>query len=73
MNGLKNHKKSNPKNWKKTVKVSEIAACEQKTTRENVKNCSNNVFSFYFKIEAKLFQAAKALAFLLHFLFRRDQ
>ena len=30
-------------------------------------------FSFYFKIRAKKFHAAKPLAFSLHFLFRRNQ
>ena len=72
----KNHleKKSNPKNRKKISKnQSEIAACEQKTTSEKAKFCSNTVFSLYFKIKAKKIHAAKPLAFSLHFLFRRDQ
>ena len=52
---------------------SEIAACEQKTTSEKAKFCSNTVLSLYFKFRAKKFYAAKPLAFSLHFLFRRDQ
>ena len=52
---------------------SEIAACEQKTTSEKAKFCSNTIFSLYVKIRAKKFHAAKPLAFSLHFLFRRDQ
>ena len=51
----------------------EIAACEQKTTSEKANFCSNTVLSLYFKFRAKKFHAAKALAFSLHFLFRRDQ
>ena len=35
--------------------------------------CPNIVFSFYFKIRATKFHAAKHLAFSLHFLFRREQ
>ena len=67
-------KKSDPKKIEKTVKIkSEIAACEQKTTSEKAKFCSNTVFSLYFKFRAKQFHAAKPLAFSLHFLFRRDQ
>ena len=46
---------------------------EQKTTSEKANFCSNTVFSLYFKIRAKKFNAAKSLAFSLHFLFRRDQ
>ena len=53
--------------------LSEIAACEQKTTSEKANFCSNTVFSLYFKFRAKKFHAAKSLAFSLHFLFRRDQ
>ena len=52
---------------------SEIAACEQKTTREKANFCSNTVLSLYFKFRAKKLHAAKPLAFSLHFLFRRDQ
>ena len=71
----KNHleKKSDPKNRKNSKNQSEIAACEQKTTTDKAKFCSNTVFSLYFKIRAKKFHAAKPLAFSLHFLFRRDQ
>ena len=64
-------KKSDPKNRKNSKNQSEIAACEQKTTSEKANFCSNTVFSLYFR--AKKFHAAKPLAFLLHFLFRRDQ
>ena len=71
----KNHLEKNPiQKIEKTVKnQSEIAACEQKTTSEKANFCSNTVFSLYFKFRAKKFHAAKPLAFLLHFLFRRDQ
>ena len=58
---------------KKLKKQSEIAACEQKTTREKTTFCSNTVFSLYFKIRARKLHAAKPFAFSLHFLFRRDQ
>ena len=51
----------------------EIAACEQKTTSEKANFCFNAVFSLYFKIRAKKVHAAKPLALLLRFLFRRDQ
>ena len=66
-------KKSDPKNRKNRKNQSEIAACEQKITTEKPNFCSNTVFSLYFKIRAKKIHAAKPLAFLLHFLFRRDQ
>ena len=74
MNGLEKpfRKKSDPKNRKNT-KNTEIAACEQKTTTDKANFCSNAVFSLYFKFRAKKFHAAKPLALLLHFLFRRDQ
>ena len=75
MNGLgkPSRKKSDVKNRKKNSKnQSEIAACEQKTTREKANFCSNAVFSLYFKIRAKKIHAAKPLAFSLHFLLRRD-
>ena len=65
-------KKSYPKNWKNSKDLSEIAACEQKTTTEKPNFCSNTVFSLYCKIRAKK-HAAKPLASSLHFLFRRDQ
>ena len=75
MNRLGNsfRKKSNPKNRKNSKNQSEIAACEQKTSREKANFCSNTVFSLYFKIGTKKFHAAKPLAFSLHFLFRCDQ
>ena len=57
----------------KTVKISEIAACEQKTTSEKPNFCSNTIFALYFINRAKKIHAAKPLAFSLHFLFRRDQ
>ena len=71
----KNHLEKNPiqKIEKKSKNQSEIAACEQKTTTDKANFCSNTVFSLYFKIRAKKFQAAKPLAFSLHFLLRRDQ
>ena len=58
---------------KNSKNQSEIAACEQKATTEKPNFCSNTVFSLYFKIRAKKNHATKPLAFLLHFLFRRDQ
>ena len=72
---MKNHFEKNPiqKKRKNSKNQSEIAACEQKTTSEKANFCSNIVFSLYFKFGAKKFQNAKPLAFLLHFLFRRDQ
>ena len=66
-------KKSDPKNRKNSKNQSEIAACEQKTTRLKANFCSNTVFSLYFKIRAKKIHAAKPLAFSLHFLFRLGQ
>ena len=69
-----NHLEKNPiQKIEKTVKNSEIAACEQKTTTEKPNFCSNTAFSLYFKIRAKKLHTAKPLAFSLHFLFRRDQ
>ena len=50
----------------------EIAACEQNTTCEKEKFSAFTVFSLYLKIRAK-FHTAKPLAFLLNFLFQRDQ
>ena len=75
MNGLgKPFKKIRAKKLKKKhANQGEIAACEQKTTSEKANFCSNIVFSLYFKFRAKKFNAAKPLAFPLHFLFRRDQ
>ena len=66
-------KKSDPKNRKNRKNQSEIAACEQKITTEKPNFCLNTVFSLCFKIRTKKIHAAKPLAFLLHFLFRRDQ
>ena len=69
-----NHLENSIQKIEKTVKnQSEIAACEQKATSEKANFCSNTVFSLYFKVRAKQFHAEKPLAFLLHFLFRRDQ
>ena len=69
-----NHLEKNPiKKFEKTVKISKIAACEQKNTSEKANFCSNTVFSLYFKIRAQKFHAGKPLAFSLHFLFQRDQ
>ena len=65
-------KKSDPKIEKNCKNQSEIAACEQKTTREKA-NFLNTGFSLYFKFRAKELQAAKPLVSSLHFLFRRDQ
>ena len=76
MNGLGKpfRKKSDPKNRKKNSKnQSETVVCEQKTTSEKANFSSNTAFLLYFKIRAKKFHAAKPLAFLLHFLFRRDE
>ena len=76
MNGLEKpfRKKSDRKNRKYSKKnLSEIAACERKTTSEKANFCSNTVFSLYFKFRVTKFHAAKSLAFSLHFLFRRDQ
>ena len=64
-------KKSDPKNRKNCKNQSEIAACEQKTTRANF--CSNTFFSLNFKFRGKKIHAAKPLAFSLHFLFRSDE
>ena len=66
-------KKSDQKNPKNNKNQSEIAACEQKTTSERANFCPNTVFSLYFKFRAKKIHAAKPLAFLLQFLFRRDE
>ena len=50
----------------------ETDACEQKIRIEKANFCSNTMFSLYFKIREKI-HIAKAFAFSLHFLFRRDQ
>ena len=75
MNGLGKpfRNKSDPKNRITGKNQSEIAACEQKTNSEKANFCSSSVFLLFFKVRAKKFHAAKPLAFLLHFLFRRDQ
>ena len=65
-------KKSNPKNRGNSKNQSENATCEQRTTSKKANFCSNTVFSLYFKIRAKKNHAAKAIAFSLHFLFRRN-
>ena len=66
-------KKSDPKNRKNSKNQSELAACENKTSSEKARFSSNTIFSLYFEIREKKFHAAKPLAFLLNFLFRRDQ
>ena len=67
-------RKSASKNQKKTVKIKvEFPHVNKKTTSDKANLCSNTVFSLYFNIRAKKFQAAKPLTFSLHFLFRRDQ
>ena len=65
-------KKTDSKNRKNSKNQSEIGAWEQKTTTEKSNFCSNTIFSL-FKIRSKKLHAAKPLAFLLHFLYRRDQ
>ena len=72
---MENHleKKIRSKKSKNSKNQSEIAACEQKTTSEKANFCSNTVLSLYFKVGAKKFDAAKPLAFSLHFIFRCDQ
>ena len=68
MNGLEKPLRKNPiQNIEKTVKI------KVKLPHLNANFCSNTVFSLYFKIRAKKFQAAKPLEFSLHFLFRRDR
>ena len=59
---------------KKNSKIEgEIAAYEQKTTREKAKFGSNTVFLLFFEIKVTKFHTKKPHAFLLHFLFRPDQ
>ena len=67
-----NHLEKHPiqKTEKTSKNQKEIAAYEQKTTTEKE---SNTVFILYFQIRTKHFNAAKPLAFSLHFLFWRDQ
>ena len=70
-----NHLENNPiQKIEKTVKIKvKLPHVNKKTTSEKANFCSNTVFSLYFKFRAKKFHAAKALAFSLPFLFRRDQ
>ena len=75
MNGLGNLLEKNPiQKIEKTVNIKvKLPHVNKKTTSEKANFCSNTVLSLYFKIRAKKIQAAKPLAFSLHFLFRRDQ
>ena len=66
-------KKSDPTNSKNSKNQNEITTCEQRTTSEKANFCSNTVFSLCLNIRAEKCHAAKALAFSLSFLFRRDQ
>ena len=53
MNGIEEpfRKNSDPTNPKKNnINQSELAACEQETTRDKTNFCSNTVFSLHFKI-----------------------
>ena len=74
MNGLgKLFRKCRSENLKKTVKINvKLQNVNRKPTSEKANFCSNNVFSLYFKIRVKNFDAATPLAFSLYFLFRRD-
>ena len=63
-------KKTDPKNRKNSKNRSEIIACEKTLARKRIFQAP---FSNYFEIRAKKFPAAKALAFSLHFLLRREQ
>ena len=65
-------KKNHTKNEKKTENQCQNSACEQKTTSQKA-NFFQMPFSHSLKIRAKKFHATKTLAFLLHFLFGRDQ
>ena len=65
--------KFDPKNRKNSKNQSEIAACEQKTTSEKASFCSNTFSHSTLNLERKKFYAAKPIAFLLNYLFRRDQ
>ena len=56
-------KNSDTKIQKNSKNRSELAACEQKTTREKAKFCLNTVFSLYFKIRAKKISRSKARRF----------
>ena len=70
-----NHLEKNPnQKIEKTVKIRvKLPHVNKKTTTEKPNFCSNTIFALYFKIRAKKTNAAKPLAFSLHFLFRRDQ
>ena len=61
-------KKSDPKNRKKLKNQSEVAACEQKTTREKGNFCSGTVFLLYLKIRAKNFTPQNHPLFFAPFL-----
>ena len=71
----KNHLETNPiQKIEKKVEIKvKLPHVNKKTTSEKANFCSNTVLSLYFEIRAKNIYAAKPLAFLLHFLFRRDQ
>ena len=75
MDGENHLEKSRSKiSKKKPVKIRvKLPHVNKKITTEKPNFCSNTVFSLYFRIRAKKIHAAKALAFSLHFLFRRDQ
>ena len=57
-------KNSIQKNRKSSKNQSEIAACEQKTTRKKANFCSNTVFSLYFLIRLNKYHATEPLASL---------
>ena len=58
----------------KTVKIRvKVPHVNKKPLPRNRIFVQTPFFSLYFKIRAKKIHAAKPLAFLLHFLFRRDQ
>ena len=68
---LENHLEKNPiQKIEKTVK---IKVKMPHVNKKPIARKRNFVFSLYLKFKAKKFQAAKPLAFSLHFLFRRDQ
>ena len=57
---------------KNCINQSQIAACEQKITIEKASFCSNTITHSISKLQQKKYLAVKSLAFLFHFLFRRD-
>ena len=65
-------KNSDPKNRKNSKNGSKIAACEQKTTSEKANFVQTPFSHSILKLERKNF-TPKPPAFLLRFLFRRDQ